>query len=202
MTTKADDRVAAIVLAAGASTRMGRPKQLITHFGEPLVARASEAVVEAGADPVVVVVGAHAEQVRPALDEVRGISVVVNTQWETGIASSLVAGLHAIADEAWDGVLVTLADQPFVSAETLRRLLRAFHSGARLVASDYDGAPGVPAVFGAEYVPELLRLTGDSGAAKWLRGRASDVTVIPAEGLFDVDTPADLERLAGGAGSG
>ena len=181
---------------------MGRPKQLIEFRGKPLVAHQVEVVLEAGPRPVVAVVGAHEPQVRAALDHLRGISIVVNTEWETGIASSLIAGLRAIAHESWDGVLVTLADQPLITAGTLRRLLAPFHAGARLVASSYGGAPGVPAVFGAERVPELLELGGDAGAARWLRSRPSDVTVVQVEGLFDVDTPADVERLAGGRGSG
>lgn len=202
MTGTAPGNVAAIVLAAGASTRMGRPKQLIEFRGKPLVVHEVDVVIEAGAQPVVVVVGAHAEQVRPALENVRDISIVLNREWETGIASSLTAGLRALAHKSWDGVLVTLADQPLVSAVMLRRLLSAFHEGARVVASSYGGAPGVPAVFGAERVPELLDLTGDAGAARWLRSRPRDVTVVSVDGLFDVDTPADVERLAAGPGSG
>lgn len=202
MTGSAPRNVAAIVLAAGGSTRMGAPKQLMQFRGKPLVVHQVETVVEAGARPVVVVIGGRATQVRAALDEVSGISIVLNAEWETGLASSLVAGLRALAHESSDGVLVTLADQPLVNAEALHRLLRAFHGGARLVASSYGGAPGVPAVFGGEYVTELMDLTGDAGAAGWLRARPSDVTVIPVEGLFDLDTPADAARLAGGLGSG
>lgn len=177
---------------------MGHPKQLIEHEGQPLVARAATAAREAGADPVMVVLGAHAAEIQPALAGVAGVSVVVNPAWESGLASSLVAGLRAaMRDDTWDGVLATLADQPLIDADTLRRLITAFQNGARIVASGYEGAPGVPALFGREYVPDLLTLTGDAGAGPWLRKRLSELMIIPLDAaLLDLDTPADAVRLA------
>ena len=177
---------------------MGHPKQLIVHEGQPLVARAAAAAREAGADPVIVVLGAHAAEIEPALAALAGVRVVVNPAWESGLASSLVGGLRAaLQDDAWDGVLATLADQPLVDADALRRLIAAFQDGARLVASGYAGAPGVPALFGREYVPDLLTLTGAAGAGPWLRKRLSELMVIPLDAaLLDLDTPADAARLA------
>ena len=182
---------------------MGRPKQLIVHEGQPLVARAVAAARAAGADPVIVVLGAHASKIQPALAGFAGLIVVINPAWESGLASSLAAGLRAAAqDDSRDGVLVTLADQPLVDAGVLRRLITAFHGGARLVASGYQGVPGVPALFGREHVPELLTLTGDAGAGPWLRKRLSDLTIIPLDAaLLDLDTPADAARLAGRPGA-
>jgi molybdenum cofactor cytidylyltransferase len=177
---------------------MGHPKQLIAYEGQPLVARAAKAARDAGADPVVVVLGAHAGKIEPALAGLRDVRVVLNPAWESGLASSLTAGLHAaLQDNTWDGALVTLADQPFIDAEVLRRLTAAFHGGARLVASGYQGVPGVPALFGRERVPELLTLTGEAGAGPWLRKRLSELTIIPLDAaLLDLDTPADAARLA------
>lgn len=183
---------------------MGHPKQLILHEGQPLVARATAAAGEAGADPVIVVLGAHAAEIQAALAGYTGLRVVVNAAWETGLASSLATGLRAAMEkDSWEGVLVTLADQPLIDAAILRRLLAAFQAGARLVASGYQGVPGVPALFGREHVPELLTLTGDAGAGPWLRKRLPDLMIIPLDAvLLDLDTPADAARLARRPGAG
>lgn len=177
---------------------MGHPKQLIVHEGQPLVARAAVAAREAGADPVFVVLGAHAARIQAALADLAGLGLVLNPAWESGLASSLAAGLRAaLEDDTWDGALVTVADQPLIDADMLRRLITAFQNGARLVASGYQGAPGVPALFGREHVPELLTLTGDTGAGPWLRNRLSELLIIPLDAAsLDLDTPADAARLA------
>ena len=187
--------VAAVVLAAGASTRLGAPKQLVECAGEPLVRRAARAALDAGADPVIVVLGAHADVVRPALDSLM-VDVVLNEAWPTGLASSLAAGHRAAMDARADAVLVTLADQPLVDAAALRRMLAAFPGPHRVVASSYGDALGVPAVFGHEHVAELSALAGDAGAGAWLRHRAGAVTRVALDGAaLDVDTPADVARL-------
>ena len=177
---------------------MGRVKQLIVHAGEPLVRRAAGCAVAAGADPVIVVVGAHAAEVEAAVSGLAGIRVVRNPGWESGLASSLALGLGAaIEEESCDGILVTLADQPLVDAGVLGPLMAAFRAGARIVASGYDGVPGVPALFGREHAPALMGLTGDAGAGGWMRDRLADVTIIPLErAAHDLDTPEDLARLA------
>lgn len=177
---------------------MGRPKQLILHDGEPLVSRAARSATDAGADPVIVVLGANAAEIQPVISRLAGVTVVVNPDWRDGLASSLATGLRAaVQDGSCDGVLVTLADQPLVDGGTLRPLVAAFRDGARLVASGYDGVPGVPALFGREHVPDLLGLKGDTGAGPWLRGHMPEVSIVPlGSAALDLDTPADVERLA------
>lgn len=173
---------------------MGRLKQLIPYEGQPLVARATGAALAAGADPVIVVLGAQAQDVGAALAHMAGVSVVVNSAWESGLASSLTTGLREALSTQCDGVLVTLADQPHVSASVLGQLMENFRGGARVVAAGYGGTPGVPALFGREHVPSLLGLTGDSGAGPWLRERNNEVVVVPFhDALLDIDTPTDLE---------
>jgi CTP:molybdopterin cytidylyltransferase MocA len=194
---KSRARIGAVVLAAGASTRLGAPKQLLTHEGEPLVRRIAAAAVEAGADPVVVVLGANATMIAPALSGLASVTTVVNREWSNGLSSSLAAGLSAVfQDASCDAVLVTLADQPLIDAAALRRLMAAFDDERRIVASAYDDTIGVPALFAREHVEDLTRLTGDAGAGAWLRSRPNEVTCIPFGGAaFDIDTSTDAARL-------
>lgn len=177
---------------------MGYAKQLILHNGKPLVTRAAEAALAANAAPVIVVLGARADEIQPALSDLSGVTTVINSDWESGLASSLTTGLQAaLRDTTWDGVLAMLADQPLVDAAALRRIIVEFAAGARIVAADHDGMPGVPALFGREHVRELLTLTGDAGAGPWLRSRLHEVTLVPLDGaLLDLDTPSDAARLA------
>jgi CTP:molybdopterin cytidylyltransferase MocA len=190
-------RIGALVLSAGASSRLGRPKQLVTYHGEPLVRRAAAAAVAAGAAPVVVVLGAHAGAVEPALAGLTGVSTTTNEQWAQGIASSLAAGIRAVTALAdCDGVLITLSDQPLVDATALRELVAAFDGTRRIVAAEYDGTVGVPALIGREHLDELLQLSGDAGAGRWLRARLAAVTRVPTPGAaLDIDTVDDLARL-------
>lgn len=158
---------------------------------------AAQAALDAGAPHVVVVTGAKADEVTAALMGLEGVSTCFNSDWKSGIASSLGAGLRSLPNGKVDGVLVTLADQPHVTAEMLRKLLAAFENGHRLVAAEYDGVRGVPAVFGCEFFGDLAELQGDSGAGAWLRARSGDVHPIPMEGAaLDIDTPEDLPKLA------
>jgi len=177
---------------------MGFPKQLIVHDGEPLVRRIAAAAVAAGAGRVVVVLGANAELIAPALSGLASVSTVVNREWSNGLASSLATGLTALLEDApCDAVLVTLADQPLVDAAALRRLVAAFDDERRIVASSYDDTMGVPAVFAHEHLDDLMHLTGDAGAGSWLRSRASEVTLVPLDvAVLDIDTLADAATLA------
>jgi len=190
-------RIGAVVLAAGASARLGFPKQLIVYEGQPLVRRIALAAVEAGADPVVVVLGANTDMIAPALEGLAPVRVVVNQEWNSGLASSLAVGIASVfADNGCEAVLVTLADQPLVDAAALRRLIAAFDAEHRIVASSYDDTIGVPAVFAREHAEELMRLRGDTGAGAWLRGRAGEVTRLPlGRAALDIDTAADVKGL-------
>ena len=171
---------------------------MIMHEGEPLVRRIAVAAVEAGASPVVVVLGANAEMIAPALSGLESVTTVVNREWNKGLASSLAAGLSAVLQHGGcDAVLVTLADQPLVDAAAIRRLVAAFDGERRIVASAYKNTIGVPAIFAREHVDDLMRLTGDAGAGTWLRNRASEVTCVPLDvAALDIDTPSDVAALA------
>ena len=130
-------RVAGLVLAAGGSARLGVPKQLLEFRGEALVCRAARAVAEAGASPVIVVLGARAAEIAHALRAFPSIALVTNERWRDGLASSLAIGLREVKRLApsSDGVLVTTADQPLVSGAMLRRLVDELTEQSGLVAA-------------------------------------------------------------------
>ncbi len=180
--------VAAVVLAAGASTRLGTAKQLVEFRGLPLVRRAAASAIAAAANPVIVV-----------LLDLAGVHLELNERWRDGLASSLVAGVSAATrlDARCDGVLIIAADQPLVSDVALRVLMDAFRAGARLVAAGYSGTIGVPAIVGRERFESLLELGGDAGAGSWLRGRIDEVRSVPMPNAeMDIDGAEDVARLA------
>jgi CTP:molybdopterin cytidylyltransferase MocA len=178
--------IAAVVLAAGASVRLGEPKQLVVIAGETLLERAVRTAREAGCAPVVVVLGAEAERMREQCD-LGGAVVAVNEAWEEGMASSIRVGVGAVGGA--DGVLLMTCDQPAVTAEHLLALM----AEGQVTASSYAGRRGVPAYFPAASFPALMELTGDAGARELLRGAA---TVELVGGELDVDTAADLAEAA------
>jgi molybdenum cofactor cytidylyltransferase len=187
-----------VVLAAGASVRLGRPKQLLRHGGRSLLRAAAEEAVRSGCKPVVVVLGAEAERLEPELHGL-DVSVVVNTRWREGMSTSVQAGIEALG--AVDAAVMMLCDQPFVTAPLLRRLVEAHEQGRRLAACEYGGGLGVPALFDRALFPELQALEGDKGARKVLAAHAAEAARIPfPEGAVDVDTLEDYARL-GNAGS-
>ena len=188
--------VAAVVLAAGASRRLGQPKQLLILDGETLLARSVRLAFEAGAAQVLVVVGAQAELI--GADVPAGIAaVVMNDEWEQGIASSIHAGVKAI-DGVARGVLILACDQPRLSAEHLRGLIETFaaQGEASIVASTYAGVLGIPAVFPRETFADLLALSGDKGARALLMQPPCPLIVLAFDGgEVDIDEPDDLAQL-------
>ncbi|HEV3471302.1 MAG TPA: nucleotidyltransferase family protein [Pyrinomonadaceae bacterium] len=190
--------VGAVILAAGSSSRMGRPKQSLTFGGLSLLRRAALAALGAGCRPVVVVTGAHAEQSR---GELRGLDVreAVNERWETGMASSVRAGLETLlrADAGAAAVVLMLCDQPYVTAEVVGRLVAAHRAtGSPVVASRYGGSFGAPALFARAVFAELARLEGEAGAKQVIKSHAAEAHYVPFPGgEMDVDTPDDFSRL-------
>ncbi|MGH9456538.1 MAG: nucleotidyltransferase family protein [Thermoanaerobaculia bacterium] len=180
--------VAAVVLAAGGSRRMGQPKVLIEIDGETLVRRAARRAREAGCDPVFVIAGAGAEAVAAAVSGL-DVRVVENRDWSRGIGSSIATGARAATEERAAAVLVVLADQPDVEPAHLGRLIAAFRAGHDRAGTTYGDATGVPAIFGAAWFPSLCRLDGDRGAKDLLAGAHT----VPTEPPRDIDTPGDLD---------
>jgi len=191
--------VAAIVLAAGASGRLGQPKQLLRHGGETMLARAVRLAGEAGAAPVIAVLGAEQERIRAAVVFGNAI-VVVNSDWELGMATSIQAGLRAVDEHVPQvgGALILACDQPRLTAAHLEALLAAFaaDSGLAIVASAYAGKTGVPAVFPRQVFAALHGLSGDQGARALLMEPPCKLILLPFPGgEIDIDVPDDLGQL-------
>lgn len=192
MTENSRPKIGGLLLAAGGSRRMGTPKQLMLYKGVSLVRRAAQALIDAAFYPVVVVIGSEAEGSRKELD---GLEVVIaeNQMWETGMSSSIRVGMEnmLIAGPSIDAVLITLCDQPRVTADKLALFSDSFAGGHRgIIAAEYDGIRGVPALFPAAMFDELMDLEGDKGARDLIRsGDAFSIAL--SEAAIDIDTPED-----------
>lgn len=190
--------IAAIIIAAGSSSRLGEPKQLLVLQGEALLERAIRVAKEAGTEPVVVVLGAHRERIEAGVD-LSGVTVVVNDDWEEGMASSIRAGVRAIKEQhsSSSGALLMVCDQPAVNSEHLGQMMGAFRRNpAGVIASVYAGKRGIPAIFPAVAYADLLDLRGDRGARELLSEEGRFVIEVPLEGgELDIDLPEDLAHL-------
>lgn len=204
--------VAGVLLAAGAGSRLGRPKALVELNGQTLAERGTSMLRAAGADPIILVTGAAPVE----LDRVHlnRVHIVHNGQWRTGMGSSLRAALRALtgpADGTADGtvdpvlpanvgaVVVALADQPLVGAGAVTRLIAAYRDGASVVVAAYDGRPRNPVLLAREHWPEVIATAdGDQGARAFLRARADLVTLVECGDTGspdDIDTAEDLARV-------
>lgn len=191
-------RTAVVVLAAGGSSRMGRPKQLLPFRGRSLLWHTTDVALAAARGPVVVVLGAAADRLAPELD---GLPVTVNRNpdWEQGPGTSVRAGVAAVEalPEAVEAVVFLLCDQPLVGPGHVRRLVEAHRAtGLPMAASGYVGSVGVPALFARGCFPALRALDPAVGAKQLLACRPGAVAVVPfPAGEIDLDTPDDYERL-------
>ena len=189
---------AAVLLAAGASVRMGRPKQLLAYKGTSFLQNAVSAAKGANLSPIIVVLGSQSELIAKQMDK-RKVHVVHNELWEEGISSSIRCGLHALEKiaPASDAVVLMVCDQPYVTSALLIDLLEAQKETMKpMIASSYSGVAGTPSLFHKSIFPDLLLLKGDRGASKILRKQTDRVTTIPFPmGAIDVDTGEDYKKL-------
>ena len=194
--------IAAIVLAAGRSTRMGAETKLLADLaGKPLVRHVVEAALASRARPVLVVTGHQAASIVAALAGLE-VTVVDNPDYAVGLSSSLKAGIAAVPGGC-AGALILLGDMPQITGAHLDRLIAAFaaEEGAATIVPTYEGQRGNPVLWPRAYFAEMLQLDGDAGARRLLTAHADRVREIDLDTdaiLADVDTPAALARLRGG----
>jgi molybdenum cofactor cytidylyltransferase len=192
--TSRSKQIGLLILAAGPSTRMGQPKQLLEVNGEPILVRAVNAALASQVWPVIVVLGANAEQIRPALARLP-VLIAENPAWAEGMASSIRAGIATLQQfsRTIDAAVIALCDQPGFSAEVVARLIAAqAESGRSIVAARYAGRRGAPALFARNHFAALAGLTGEEGARTLLTSDAAQVATVDLPELaLDLDTPGD-----------
>lgn len=192
------NRIGAILLAAGASERLGAPKQLVRFQSETLVRRTAKFAL-AASSRVVVTLGARVEIVRSEIKDLP-VEIVENKDWKLGMSGSIRAGLKRLLADAEEpeAVIVMVCDQPFADEKLLEKIVEKFtETDAPVVACAYQNTLGVPALFHRNLFPELLALdTEDAGAKRLIVKYESQAAIVPfPEGAFDVDTPEDYEKL-------
>jgi molybdenum cofactor cytidylyltransferase len=188
-------KLAGLILAAGGSRRLGRPKQTLQWQGKAMLCSAVEACLPVCQAGLVVVTGARAAEVETCLESYP-VTVVRNPDWAKGISGSLRAGLAALRPCTFAGLLLSLGDQPLVTPDDIVRLADAWvASPEQPAAAHYNGMRGVPAIFPASFCGELMALTGDEGARRVLRAATECSEVAMPAAAMDIDTPSDLEAL-------
>jgi len=196
MSSDPEPTLHALVLAAGSASRFGSPKQLVRIGGQPMLHKAVSQATEVVGHAVTVVLGAYAEQLAPLLKHTTA-SVLINRNWEEGIASSLRLGVGNLPGSC-DGVLITLADQVGVTTFDLKRLATAWKRQSEwLIAASYDGQMGVPAIFPRTTFSAFSELRGDTGAKVILSRHADRCLRVPMPNAsIDIDRPEDLLSVA------
>lgn len=184
----------AVILAAGKASRFGSPKQLLEFKGETLIDRACRTALEAGCDPVLRVLGAHAESIQ-SLPCPAGISTLVHQDWEKGMGGSLAAGVARLLElqPGLDAIFVLLTDQPLATPDLLGEMRSALHPNT-IVWCDHGETMGPPALFARAHFEELTALQGDRGAKAVITRHEAAVIPFP-DAAWDIDSPEAWERF-------
>lgn len=189
-----------VILAAGASSRFGESKQKIIFKGKSLLQRAVETALNSACRPVIVILGAYENEIKPDIEN-EDVIVYHNPQWEEGMASSIRLGIEVLekTESKVSGVLLMVCDQPYVDTTLLNDMLnKKAITGKGIIACSYNNTLGVPALFDKKFFPELLSLAGQEGAKKLIMNHKEFVAEIPfPSGGFDIDTIDDYEALIG-----
>ncbi|MBO9613650.1 MAG: nucleotidyltransferase family protein [Dyadobacter sp.] len=190
-----------VILAAGNSSRLGEPKQLLSFRGKSLIRHVAEAAVEVVGSNAIVVTGSNPEWIEQALEGLP-CQFAFNANWQEGMSASIKTGINALQSHVphVKASILAVSDQPFVTVETFRALIQVFEETTKgIVASQYSDSLGTPALFAASYFPALLQLTGAEGAKKLFKRYPDEVSVYPfPQGSVDIDTQEDYKRLISG----
>jgi len=187
-----------IILAAGSSSRLGKPKQNLIFDGQTLLQRAIKTALQVNCGPVVVVLGGNVDLIKPTLEN-SAADVIFNADWQQGMSSTIRTGIQHLQQNYPDvtSVILMLCDQPFVDAAVLQKLIPANKQGA-IIASGYDDTIGPPVFFDRYYFNELSALKGNEGAKHLLLKYKEKIVTVPFElGNVDIDTAEDFEKLTG-----
>lgn len=192
------NNTAIIILAAGNSSRFGSTKQLLQFNNKTLLHHVIDEAIESGAEPIIVVTGANAEEISNAIKN-ENVEIVLNENWKQGMASGIVAGLKkAITlNNDVENIIIAVCDQPFISSSLFKQLYQAKEDNTKnIVASAYADTIGTPVLFTQKYFDVLLTLTGDEGAKKILKANDEDVAAVDfPQGAVDIDTQKDYAVL-------
>jgi len=190
--------VGLVILAAGASTRMGTPKQLLRYGEQSLIQHVGEVAIASVCHPVIVVLGAYAECIQPETKPL-AIHTVVNPDWHQGMSTSIRMGIETLntLNSKAEAVVLMLCDQPFVCPQLINQLVEVHQTTRKsIVACEYGANLGVPALFNRSLFSQLMTLTGASGAKQLIKKYPQDVLAVAfPDGLFDLDTPQDYEQF-------
>jgi molybdenum cofactor cytidylyltransferase len=190
--------IAIMILAAGSSTRLGTPKQLLSYQGQSLIKHTIESAISSVCQPIIVVLGANVENICSEISEY-SIKIVENSDWYLGMSSSIRRGILSLITDYQniDAVVITVCDQPFLSSTIINNLVAKYYSTNKpIIACEYANTLGVPVLFSQSFFSELANLSEDVGAKKLIKNHYHQVASIPFPlGEIDIDTPQDYQKL-------
>lgn len=189
-------KISILILAAGSSSRLGQPKQLVEFEGQTLIERITHTALSVS-EEVLVVLGANINLIKPKLQAFSDrINTIENIDWNEGMGTSISLGVENLAPKS-DGILILLSDQPLISQVLLQKMVQTFaETKYPIVACNYGEQLGVPILFDKSFFSELKKLKGEQGAKSFLKNYSDKIASIEfKEGLFDIDTPEDLKKL-------
>ncbi len=194
---KTSMNIGIVLLAAGSSSRLGEPKQLLKYDDQTLLQHSLQVAIASNGSPIVVVLGANAGEILKSIQP-DGAHIVVNDAWQEGMGSSIRCGLETILqlNALITGVIIMVCDQPFITPELLDNLVAEHQlTGKPIITCSYAGTYGPPALFDKNIFPELLQLKGDVGAKKIIHQHANELEcILFPEGETDIDTKSDYEK--------
>jgi len=197
--TSRPNSIGIIILAAGASRRMGTPKQLLKIDDQTLIERAVSIAQGLAAQQTVVVLGANAEKISPFIPQQKRVNVILNENWQQGMGTTLKAGMEFFLKQPLNfaAIIVMVCDQPYLTTEKLQQLIDKYRATkAAIIATEYKSIKGVPALFDQRIFPKLIKLNRDEGARKIIKNYDGAIATIPfPQGAIDLDTPVAYQEF-------